>query len=455
MIYEDLTWEFDGQDYEDLVLNHPVMEPQRHHKQLGQIEAIFSGATHTRYAHAGYAKKIAKEICKILKEKGRLPCAENDIVQATALHDMGHPPFSHAVEYVLKEFDNGKTHHERALELLDSDIKDTKERTIRDVLEIYDADVDNVRRLLSGADQKKGGNPASRIFTDKTFGADKLAYTLMDAIRCGFYTTPPNWKRTINFLTFFKDNLGLDINLPFSQLERQIDISTDTQDTYFRLYTGLYLSELSLAYERHIQKAVEFAHRAGIITAKNVWSMGDSTLVKEIMSSESKDQFVEKAKEALRGFTAKQPFTAAVSFKFKEFELDKFSDEEIAPIEEEYAAQFTKTFGNPLRLTVLESELEEKLKIPVLVSVLPDPEKVIPGEVYLYQNGTFKGTLRNLMPAHYRHLEEQAAKSFAVRILVPQSEKQNTARRFKEVADCFFEASKKYMTRPDNLQVTA
>ena len=166
MDYDDLVWELEIEE-DDLVLNHPVMLPQRHHRQLGQIERLISSASHTRLSHSGYARKVAKAICKSLNKRGRLDCAKNDIIQATALHDMGHPPFSHAVEYVLKEFD-GKTHHEKALELFDSNIKDDSGRTIRDILEIYNADVDNVRKLLTGSDLLKGGNPKSRIFTDKT-----------------------------------------------------------------------------------------------------------------------------------------------------------------------------------------------------------------------------------------------------------------------------------------------
>lgn len=447
MVHEDLIWEFDIDDEDDLILNHPVMEPQRYHKQLGQIEKVISGASHTRLDHSGYARKVAKAICKVLKKRGRLPSPENDIIQASALHDSGHPPFSHAVEYVLKEFDGGKTHHEKGLELLDSNLKDGKGRTIRDVLEILDADVDNVRKLLIGSDQKNGGNSASKIITDKTYGADKIAYTLMDSVRCGFYQLPPSWKRIVPFLTFFKDDLGFDISMSFSQLEHQIQMLTALQDIYFRLYTGLYLTAQSLAYERHIQKAVEFAKRGGILTPAEVWSMGDDTLISQIRDSVSKDPFAEKAKDSLKGYLLRQPYVPAISFKFKQFEIDKFSEEVTVPIERDFASAFLDTFGNPLRLTELEDDLEEKLKVPVLVSVLPDPQKVKPGTVHLYQNGTYKGTLRDLVPKHYEKLEEEAARSFEISLLVPQSERQNTTRMYQEVSDCCIETSKRYMSR--------
>ena len=443
---EDLIWEFEV-DEDDLVLSHPVMEPQRNHKQLGQIEAIYSGASHTRLNHSGYARKVAKASCKVLRKRGRLTDSENDIVHATGLHDMGHPPFSHAAEYVLKELDGGKTHHEKTLELLDSDLKDGKGRTIRDVLEIYDVDVDNVKKLLTGSDSKKGGNSASKIFTDKTLGADKLAYTFMDAAMCGFYQMPPNWKRIIPYLTFFKDDVGFDISMAFGTLEHQVQMLSASQDIHFRMYTGLYLTAPSLAYERHIQKSIEFGARGGILVPKEVWSMGDSDLLTRIRHSEKKDHSVERAKEILSGFLMKQPYVPAVSFKFKQFEIDKFAEEVVVSIEKEFSSAFLQTFSNPLRLTELEDRLTEELKTPILISVLPDPQKVKPGEVKLYQNGTYKGTLRDLVPKHYEKLEEEAARAFAISILVPQSERQNTVKRFKEFSDSFIEIAKKYITR--------
>ncbi|MEK6936988.1 MAG: hypothetical protein AABW58_02860 [Nanoarchaeota archaeon] len=445
MNYDDLVWEFEVDD--DLVLNHPIMEPQRHHRQLGQIEKLISGASHTRLNHSGYARKVAKVICRVLKERGRLPAPENDIIHATGLHDMGHPPFSHAVEYVLREFDNGKTHHERGLELLDSDIRDGKGRTIRDVLEIYDADPECVKKLLTGADPKKGGHPASKIITDKTLGADKLAYTIMDAVMAGFYQLPPNWRRLVPSITFFRDDIGFDIYMEFGKLEHQVQMLTAGQDTHFRMYSGLYLTAPSLAAERHLQKSTEFGIRGGILVPEKTWSMGDVELITAIASSKSKDELIKRAQDILMGYQLKQFYVPVVSFKFKQFEIDKFADEVVVPIERNFSSAFLEAFSNPLRLTELEDELEKELKIPVLVSVLPDPQKVKPGEVNLYQNGTYKGTLRDLVPMHYAKLEEEAARAFSISLLVPAHERANTTRRYKEVADLFLERSKNYMQR--------
>lgn len=123
----DLDWDFEIDEDTAPVLAHPVMQSQRQHKQLGQVEAIFSKAVHTRYEHSGYTGRIADKICKVLNKKGRLPSSKKDIVHFAVLHDIGHPPFSHAVEYVLKEF-TGIDHNQRAIDLLYSDIRDNEGR---------------------------------------------------------------------------------------------------------------------------------------------------------------------------------------------------------------------------------------------------------------------------------------------------------------------------------------
>ncbi len=446
MDYDDLVWELEI-DEDDLVLNHPVMLPQRNHRQLGQIERLISSASHTRLSHSGYTRKVAMAICKVLRRRKRLEVSENDLIHATALHDMGHPPFSHAVEYVLREFDNGKTHHEKGLELLDSDLKDSGGRTIKDVLEFLNADPEKVRQLLTGSDPKKGGHPASKIFTDKTLGADKLAYTTMDAMMAGFYQPPPSLWRIIPYITFFRDDVGFDISMEFGKLEHQVQMLAASQDTHFRMYTGLYLTPPSLALERHLQKATELGIKGGILDPKEVWSMGDVELLTRITSSKSKNELIQRAQTILLGYLLKQPFVPAISFKFRQYEIDKFAEEVVVPIERDFSALFLETFSNPLKLTELERDLEEKLKIPVLISVLPDPQKVKPGEVKLYQNGTYKGTLRDLVPMHYAKLEEEAARAFAISLLVPGHERDNTTRKYKEASEIFMESAKRYMQR--------
>ncbi len=439
MRLDEFHWGFDD---DDKVLNHPALQSQRGHKQLGQIEAIYPGATQTRFDHSGHAKYIAHRICDVLEKKGRLPCARNDIVQFAKLHDMGHPPFSHAVEYVLRA-STKQTHHSRALALLDSDTKDSQKRTLREVLEIDGCDVKNLRKLLNG-------DPAGKICTDKTLGADKWAYTQMDAHFCGFDQPPPDWRRLVQHLTFYDGKLGVDLQRTHEQLEHQVSMLCSMQNFYFRMYTEVYLSPKSLVYERHIQKAVEFATKAGVLNPKAVWDMSDGVLEGDITkchASRGKNGLAKAAKEAMLGYSRRSPFVSVIAFKYGKFTKDHLEGEKVIPITPKFGGLFLETFENPFRLTELETALEEEFKVPMLVCVIPDALKVTPEDVPLYEHGKLTGMLSEMVPAHYASLREMARRFFSIRVHVPPSEREPMSRKYKAISGFLSEKSEEYFKR--------
>tara|TARA_Y100000310_G_scaffold89923_1_gene87071 strand:+ start:31770 stop:33101 length:1332 start_codon:yes stop_codon:yes gene_type:complete len=401
----------------DDVLNHPVMQRLRWVKQLGQIDGVNSRAVHTRYDHSGYAAKIAKNICEILIQKKRLPAAEMDIVQHTKLHDMGHPAFSHPVEYVLQEHSD-MNHNKRALQLMNSDETDNKGRTLNRVIEESGASPEGVRKLLTKED------PASAICSNKIIGADKLAYTFMDAYVCGFNQLPPAWQAILPFITYADDKLGLDVGMQARQQDDPISMVCATQTFYFRMYTDLYLSPESLALERHIQKAVENSIKAGMLNPNDVWNMGDGALVHTIARNNSKDPLVKKAQEHLACYThSGDMYHRTLAYKFERFLKHGSREEAKSKISPAFASSFLKTFQKPSLLTELEDRLEQETSIPYICSVLPDPEKVRPANITLFSGTRIVDTLKNYNPKHYEMLNECAEREFAIRLLVPKEHK--------------------------------
>ena len=85
------------------IINHPFLQRLRRIKQLGLTDYVYPGALHTRFHHALGAMHLMKETLDNLREKG----IEIDDDEYTAallailLHDIGHAPFSHALEQVL------------------------------------------------------------------------------------------------------------------------------------------------------------------------------------------------------------------------------------------------------------------------------------------------------------------------------------------------------------------
>src|ERR1700741_3101412 len=100
--------EFDATKFDSVlwqVLNTRPFQRLRRIKQLGFSEYVFPGATHTRFAHSVGVFHTARRLVTVLREQlgGRFDEVRSGVaVCAALLHDLGHGPFSHTFEGVLK-----------------------------------------------------------------------------------------------------------------------------------------------------------------------------------------------------------------------------------------------------------------------------------------------------------------------------------------------------------------
>ncbi|MBB3698100.1 HD domain-containing protein [Flammeovirga yaeyamensis] len=96
----------------DLILelvNHPIFLRLTRIKQMGCSSVVYPGAQHTRFSHALGAMHLMKSAIESLARKGTSISAEEKeaAMIAILLHDVGHGPFSHALEKILLN-----VHHE-------------------------------------------------------------------------------------------------------------------------------------------------------------------------------------------------------------------------------------------------------------------------------------------------------------------------------------------------------
>jgi hypothetical protein len=85
------------------LIEHPYFQRLRRIKQLGLSNLVYPGALHTRFQHVIGAMSLTVQAVDILRTKGiDISDEEKDAVcAAVLLHDMGHGPYSHALEEVL------------------------------------------------------------------------------------------------------------------------------------------------------------------------------------------------------------------------------------------------------------------------------------------------------------------------------------------------------------------
>ncbi len=82
------------------LIEHPFFQRLRRIRQLGMTHLVYPGAQHTRFQHALGAMHLMGEAIDVLRSKGHdISDAEAEAVRiAILLHDVGHGPFSHALE---------------------------------------------------------------------------------------------------------------------------------------------------------------------------------------------------------------------------------------------------------------------------------------------------------------------------------------------------------------------
>lgn len=98
------------------VIEHPYFQRLRRIGQTGLLNLIFPGATHTRFHHALGAMHLMFTALETLKQKGIKISEEEEkgAMLAILMHDIGHGPFSHALESMLMD----DWHHEKLSLLL-------------------------------------------------------------------------------------------------------------------------------------------------------------------------------------------------------------------------------------------------------------------------------------------------------------------------------------------------
>jgi len=85
------------------IIEHPYFQRLRSIKQLGLTHLVYPGALHTRFHHALGAMHLMCNSIDVLRQKGHeITDVEAEAVTiAILLHDIGHGPFSHALETSL------------------------------------------------------------------------------------------------------------------------------------------------------------------------------------------------------------------------------------------------------------------------------------------------------------------------------------------------------------------
>lgn len=106
IIHEPLYGTFEYKEHEIAIIDSAPVQRLKYIHQLGLAFQVFPGTRHTRFEHSIGVVNIVNRFLRFLaKEKLVNKCDINTIRLSACLHDIGHGPFSHISENVMRTFD--------------------------------------------------------------------------------------------------------------------------------------------------------------------------------------------------------------------------------------------------------------------------------------------------------------------------------------------------------------
>jgi uncharacterized protein len=179
------------------VIDLPAFQRLRHIKQLGHGHLVYPGATHTRFDHAVGVYHLATRALAVLAGRGDLDAVDpidcELIPLAALLHDIGHYPFSHALEEL--DTDRIPGHHEALVRGF------LQQRDLRGILQTIAADADTrIDALIRGTST----SPLQGLVSG-SLDLDKIEYLKRDARFCGVPYGEVDVDRLLHALTVVRD----------------------------------------------------------------------------------------------------------------------------------------------------------------------------------------------------------------------------------------------------------
>jgi len=175
------------------LIEHPYFQRLRRIKQLGLTHLVYPGALHTRFHHCIGAMHIMQKAIEVLRSKGHtITDEEAEAVSiAILLHDIGHGPFSHALEHSIVD---GISHEEISTLFMDELNKEFKGK------------LDLALTIFRNQYKKK----FLYQLVSSQLDMDRIDYLKRDSFYSGVSEGVVNSDRIITMLTIKNDELAIE-----------------------------------------------------------------------------------------------------------------------------------------------------------------------------------------------------------------------------------------------------
>ncbi len=272
-ILRDPVWNNIRVDEQTLELvDTDVFQRLRYVRQLGWTYLVYPGATHSRFEHALGTHHLSRRTLALLCESqdaASISEEELGVVRAAALlHDVGHYPFSHALEEI------GALHHEDVARPL------ITEGHVATLLRAQFADgaPERVFDLIRGQ-----STSALQGLISGSLDLDKIEYLKRDAFMCGVPYGEIDVDRLTNSMVIVEDPASGRRTV--GVLEKALSALESLLFAKYQMYRNVYWHHAVRSATAMYKRLVEDAIEAGVIDAMSLAHYTDEGLMHRLESA--------------------------------------------------------------------------------------------------------------------------------------------------------------------------
>ncbi len=220
------------------IISHRFYQRLRRISQMAMAQLVYPGAVHSRLHHSLGAYHLMRSALQELMNKGVEITAEEQQAAKIAilLHDIGHGPFSHALEHILTE----NLHHEELSLLLMKELNNEFDGRLQMALDIFTNQYPKkfLHQLISGQ-----------------LDVDRMDYLTRDSFFTGVNEGVIGYDRILKMLTVHNGELMIEEKGIYS-IEKFLVARR-------LMYWQVYLHKTVLCAEQMLQKIIKRAKFVG------------------------------------------------------------------------------------------------------------------------------------------------------------------------------------------------
>ncbi len=354
-IFDEVHGYIDLMEIELKIIDSPIFQRLRYIKQLATAWYVYPGATHTRFSHSLGSMHIMGLVATRLMEQGYI--YDPDDIQllrlAALLHDIGHTPFSHAIEPFYRN--TISLDHEEISKIIISENRDIKE-----ILSFYGYDPNKIIAILEGRYRE----PLYNQLLSSDLDVDRMDYLIRDALHTGVTYGSIDLHRII--ATLVVDGEG---NLAI--LDKGIDALENFYMARMHMYKAVYYHKTLVGYELILRKIYEllceyysdpllFRLREDVIKAirSNEIALWNDDFIISTMIKAYRDRDAPKdLKELIEAFFFRKGYKVLIErSRFSNIPLDVESDKDVSMLNS--IVNKAKEFLEPYQIVLFVDDIK-------------------------------------------------------------------------------------------------